>query len=295
VTLSFFIFLVVSAMAEISVSTDTDYYDTSLSSSGYMRRKGTQQHQQNHPTLVARSEHSSSTSSMALGEQAAKTMQDSMEDFKALTPPRELKVGTMLVHQGDMVVQLGQAGDAVVFAKEVEHLLSTVGRKTHDPTTTGGNENPDVETRIMMAGLDGGEDSKGYIEEKSIGYRGNEVDETLTLKLRIPSHHFWEFVDALEALVEENNNNKSLSSSFWKIQHCTTSSRDVTEQYVDATARADVLEASRSSIQSLLVHATSIQDVLAIQQELNRLTETQESHRQRALTLQQQSVREHKN
>jgi Domain of unknown function (DUF4349) len=290
VTLSFLIFLVVSVMAEISASTNNDYYDTTYSSSsGNMRRRGIQE--QHQPTLVARSEHSSRISSSniaSLGEQVAKTMQDSMEALTTLALPRELqpKLGTMLVHQGDMVVQLGQAGDAV------EYLISknTLGRTQTDPTMmTVENEHP-AETRIMMGGSEGGEDDRrGFIEEKSIGYRGNMVDETLSLKLRIPSKHFFEFVSALEALVEEyNKNNKS--SSYWKIQHYTTSSRDVTEQYVDATARADVLEASRSSIQSLLVHANSVQDVLAIQQELNRLTEAQESQRQRALTLQKQSV-----
>jgi hypothetical protein len=64
----------------------------------------------------------------------------------------------------------------------------------------------------------------------------------------------------------------------------------VTDAYVDASSRADVLQASRQALQTLLQEAKQVKEVLEIQRELNRLVEAYESQKNRAQRLQKQSV-----
>lgn len=51
------------------------------------------------------------------------------------------------------------------------------------------------------------------------------------------------------------------------------------------TARAEVLEESRASLQTLLGRANTVEEVLMLQKKLNRLTQEAESQRQRASRL----------
>jgi len=61
------------------------------------------------------------------------------------------------------------------------------------------------------------------------------------------------------------------------------------DEFIDVTARADVLEAARDSLKTLLSKANTVEDVLRVQQEMNQLTESIESRRQRALQLKKDS------
>jgi hypothetical protein len=56
------------------------------------------------------------------------------------------------------------------------------------------------------------------------------------------------------------------------VRNFNTYSRDVSDENIDATSRADILAASRSAMKTLLLKATVVQDVLQIQNEINRLT-----------------------
>ena len=67
-------------------------------------------------------------------------------------------------------------------------------------------------------------------------------------------------------------------------------SRDVTDEYIDANARADTLSASRDALKTILTRANSVKDVLAVKNELSTMTEQIESHRRKAVYLQKQAV-----
>jgi Domain of unknown function (DUF4349) len=75
------------------------------------------------------------------------------------------------------------------------------------------------------------------------------------------------------------------------VVYVNTNSRDVTDEFVDAASRADVVAASRTSLLSLLKQASSLDDVFRLQREINRLTESYESHKSRANALEKQAVR----
>ena len=127
-------------------------------------------------------------------------------------------------------------------------------------------------------------------------HRDEADSSTLTMKIRIPSQHFTTFIHEIETIVEATNKNKDdkglLNKQYfnWTISNIETSTRDVTNDYVDTIARANVINQSRQAIQAILSQATSISDVMKIQKEILRLTEEYESQKQRSITLQHLSV-----
>lgn len=125
------------------------------------------------------------------------------------------------------------------------------------------------------------EDSEAYVESQSQfddwdhGHRGSGSKRVqgYRLTLRIPSDSYDTSVQFLRDLVGEG------SVVNWS-----------TDAYVDASSRADVLQASRQALQTLLQEAKQVKEVLEIQRELNRLVEAYESQKNRAQRLQKQSV-----
>mmetsp|Transcript_24612 Transcript_24612/g.56406 ORF Transcript_24612/g.56406 Transcript_24612/m.56406 type:complete len:288 (+) Transcript_24612:3-866(+) len=139
------------------------------------------------------------------------------------------------------------------------------------------------------------ETQKGYIEEESSRNvadndmsmyhyynknddreQGSSLPQGMHWRVRVPSHRFDSTMQQFRQVAAE--------SSAVVVEWSTTS-RDVTETYVDATSRAGVVNASRQALQVLLHRAPSVAEIFRIQQELTRLTQDYESHRQRAQRL----------
>jgi len=132
---------------------------------------------------------------------------------------------------------------------------------------------PSVSKEIDSIVKDVGE---GYYENKGHMNVGTDY-ERLVMTIRVRTDSFQKVIDGI----------RKVSDSVISLS---TRSKDVTDEFVDASARADALEAARTSIRAIMAKADNINEVLKIQQELNRLTEASESHRQRAQTLQKQAV-----
>jgi Domain of unknown function (DUF4349) len=98
------------------------------------------------------------------------------------------------------------------------------------------------------------------------------------MTLRIPSDRFEEFGSHV------SHNMKQV-----QVTEQTSKARDVTDQFVDAASRATTLRATQESMQVLLEKATSITDILGVQQELTKLTVDYEAFQARANHLQSQS------
>ena len=132
---------------------------------------------------------------------------------------------------------------------------------------------PSVSKEIDSIVKDVGE---GYYENKGHMNVGTDY-ERLVMTIRVRTDSFQKVIDGIRKVSDSVN-------------YLSTRSKDVTDEFVDASARADALEAARTSIRAIMAKADNINEVLKIQQELNRLTEASESHRQRAQTLQKQAV-----
>jgi hypothetical protein len=120
------------------------------------------------------------------------------------------------------------------------------------------------------------ETGDGYFEDQTHRNSGTP-HESSYMTIRVRSDKFYQVIEEIRKIVHS-------------VSTLSTNSQDVTDHFVDASARADVLEAARSSLQALMAKANSVEDVLRLQKELNRLTESSESLRQRAQQLKKQSV-----
>jgi len=95
-------------------------------------------------------------------------------------------------------------------------------------------------------------DVNGYVEQKS-----DHGDKSASLTLRVPS-------DDLTTTIEKIAEMGKVTSKY-------LSSRDVTEEYVDVDARLRNMIVLRDRLQKLLDKADGVQDILAIEKELNRV------------------------
>lgn len=123
-------------------------------------------------------------------------------------------------------------------------------------------------------------DSKGYIESQNSYKEGSNRRERsiLDLNLRIPSDVFHSVVKKIEDLVGEK-----------MVTNISINSRDVTDEFIDASSRADTLEASRNALQSLMAKAANVKEVIEVQREVNQVAQQFESQKRSAQYLQKQS------
>ena len=94
--------------------------------------------------------------------------------------------------------------------------------------------------------------ANGYLEKRS-----NYRQQNATLKLRIPSDKLTNTLTKIEKIGDVKNRY--------------ISSRDVTEQYIDLSARLKNKIVLRDRMKKLLDKANDVKDVIAIEKELNRI------------------------
>ena len=126
----------------------------------------------------------------------------------------------------------------------------------------------------------------GYVEDRSeslitdsYGRSEKTHRKTIHMQLRVPRADFNLILDQIQSMAEKDH-----------VLSMSSQSRDVTDEYIDANARADTLSASRDALRTILSRANSVKDVMAVKTELNSMTEQIESHRRRAVYLKKQSV-----
>lgn len=97
------------------------------------------------------------------------------------------------------------------------------------------------------------EDSQGYVVSSNKYKNGERLVGTITI--RVPSGDFDNAMAALKALAEE-------------VTYENTTTEDVTEEYVDLTAKLKNLEATEAQLLEIMKKAEEIEDILAVQNQL---------------------------
>lgn len=160
--------------------------------------------------------------------------------------------GRMLVHSGHVALQ-AYRDDLMSLADKIEALVK--------------------------------EEGQGYVEQRSSNnnvhdrWYGGESRLSVDMQLRVSSKTFHSVVNSIRGMVNED-----------MILSISTNSNDVTDVYIDASSRADTLDASRKALKLLLAKADTVKEVMNVQRELDRLTQEYESQKSRALILKKQSV-----
>jgi len=101
------------------------------------------------------------------------------------------------------------------------------------------------------------EENGRWVVNSSV-YQYNETAKTGNITIRVPSSGFNSALEALRNMAVEVRNES-------------TTGQDVTEEYVDVSARLDNLEATAERVRGFLNDATTVEEALDVNQELSRL------------------------
>ena len=101
------------------------------------------------------------------------------------------------------------------------------------------------------------DDNGGWVVNSSV-FQYDETAKTGNMTVRIPSEGFQSFIEAIQLMSVE-------------VTRVSTSGQDVTEEFVDLSARLANLEATADRVRNFLDEAKNVEDALAVNQELSRL------------------------
>ncbi len=137
---------------------------------------------------------------------------------------------------------------------------------------------------IFQKQLDGivNDMGKGYYQDRnfysdSMRLRNAHHNEYLDVTIRVISKHFEDVIHSIQEIVES-------------VESVNISSHDISSDFFDSKARGAILEASRDSLQVLMRKANSVEEVLLLQHELDRLNEQIESQRLISSSLKNQAI-----
>ncbi|MCB9430466.1 MAG: DUF4349 domain-containing protein [Ardenticatenaceae bacterium] len=119
-------------------------------------------------------------------------------------------------------------------------------------------------------------DNGGWVVNSSV-YQYSDTAKTGNITLRVPAEGFDSAIDAISAMSIE-------------VTNLSTSGQDVTEEFVDLSARLENLEATAVRVRSFLEDADTVEEALAVNQELSRLEGEIESFKGRIQYLSQSAA-----
>jgi hypothetical protein len=101
------------------------------------------------------------------------------------------------------------------------------------------------------------EDNEGWVVSSNV-FQYDETAKTGNMTVRIPAAGFQSFIDAVQLMSVE-------------VTRISTSGQDVTEEYVDLSARLENLEVTADRVRAFLDETKNVEEALAVNQELSRL------------------------
>lgn len=162
----------------------------------------------------------------------------------------------------DMAVEMEAAEEAVAFrADEMagsEIVFAQEGAQERLIIRTADMSVVVTDTEEAMAKIaDMADNNGGWVVSSNV-YQFDETAKTGSMTVRIPAEGFQSFIDAVQLMSVE-------------VTQISTSGQDVTEEYVDLSARLANLEATADRVRNFLDEAKDVEDALAVNQELSRL------------------------
>jgi hypothetical protein len=159
------------------------------------------------------------------------------------------------------------AGDAAQLPAGQERLIIRTGDMSIVATDT-------EEALAQIAAM--AESGGGWVVSSNI-YQSTATAKTAYIQIRVPAAGFQSVLDAIAGLAVE-------------VTSLSTSGTDVTEEYVDLSARLGNLEATAARLRNFLDEARTVEEALAVNQELSRIEGEIESLKGRMQYLEQSSA-----
>ena len=172
-----------------------------------------------------------------------------------------------------------ESGDMATFGQGESATATT------DSSYEIGEDRMIVRTGDMAMVVDDVESSIDSIKQLAETYEGWVVSSSMwkngealagSISIRVLAEHFDSVLKALRTMAVE-------------VQYENTSSRDVTEEYVDLSASLENLEATEQQLQVIMDKAETVEDILDVQRELTRVRGEIEQTKARMQYLEQTS------
>ena len=172
-----------------------------------------------------------------------------------------------------------ESGDMATFGQGESATATT------DSSYEIGEDRMIVRTGDMAMVVDDVESSIDSIKQLAETYEGWVVSSSMwkngealagSISIRVLAEHFDSALKALRTMAVE-------------VQYENTSSRDVTEEYVDLSASLENLEATEQQLQVIMDKAETVEDILDVQRELTRVRGEIEQTKARMQYLEQTS------
>jgi hypothetical protein len=140
-----------------------------------------------------------------------------------------------------------------VIQQQVERLIIRNGNISMTVSSTLESKAA-IEQRVASMAGEG-----AFVVQSNVSESGREGNPYINMTVRVPAERFDETMDWLEGLAVEGTN-PTVSES----------AQDVTEEYVDLSARVESLEAARDRLLQLMENASTTEDLLMAEQQLTQ-------------------------
>ncbi len=157
--------------------------------------------------------------------------------------------------------------DRAAFEQEASPAPEYADRgATDDDSLSESQETHKISRASVNVKVEGLDDSIGLLEEKARDLGGFVSDSSInrrdknahaSITLRVPSDRFNLMLNEIEEVGE--------------VEHLSTSQEDVTRRYIDLEARINNLASQEKRLAEILQMADSVEDVLAVEKELERV------------------------
>ncbi len=134
-----------------------------------------------------------------------------------------------------------------------------------------------TDTEAALAQIAAMADSSGGWVVSSNVYQSTDTSKTGYVQIRVPAEGFQSVLDAIAGMAVE-------------VTNLSTSGQDVTEEYVDVSARLGNLEATAARLRTFLDESRNVEEALAVNVELSRVEGEIEALKGRMQYLEQSSA-----
>lgn len=204
---------------------------------------------------------------LSLAACASRSSQESVSEevFFAGSAPAEAPMADMAVMEGEVALT-----ESVV-ANQTTSVQERLIIRTADMSVVA------ADTEAALAQIAAMADSSGGWVVSSNVYQSTDTAKTGYIQIRIPAEGFQSVLDAIAGLAVE-------------VTSLSTSGQDVTEEYVDVSARLGNLEATAARLRQFLAEAETVEEALAVNMELSRVEGEIEALKGRMQYLEQSSA-----
>lgn len=204
---------------------------------------------------------------LSLAACASRSSQESVSEevFFAGSAPAEAPMADMAAMEGEVALT-----ESVV-ANQTTSVQERLIIRTADMSVVA------ADTEAALAQIAAMADSSGGWVVSSNVYQSTDTAKTGYIQIRIPAEGFQSVLDAIAGLAVE-------------VTSLSTSGQDVTEEYVDVSARLGNLEATAARLRQFLAEAETVEEALAVNMELSRVEGEIEALKGRMQYLEQSSA-----